>query len=160
LDIFIKMQDGTYEWKPAAATFEVATSKIEQLATAAPGDYVIFDQTTGTEILVTDDLPERSFRTSYAAYRYHSTVGIACVVGLFALAAVAFLGCGFMLYTLSQWMLETDSGDDTGKPTSATGAATAHQSWSSVERSRLGQRSLVISRETSEEAVRSFSLLI
>jgi hypothetical protein len=83
-----------------------------------------------------------------------------CVVRLFALAAVAFLGCGFMLYALSQWMLETDSGDDTGKPTSATGAATAHESWSSVERSRLGQRSLVISRETSEEAVRSFSLLI
>jgi hypothetical protein len=58
LDIFIKMQDGTYEWKAAATTFEVATSKIEQLATAAPGDYVIFDQTTGTEIVVTDNLPE------------------------------------------------------------------------------------------------------
>jgi hypothetical protein len=52
LDIFIKMREGTYEWKAAAATFEVATSKIEQLATAAPGDYVIFDQTTGDETLV------------------------------------------------------------------------------------------------------------
>jgi hypothetical protein len=50
------MQDGTFVWKAAAETFEVATSKVEQLATAVPGDYVIFDQTTGTEIVVTHDL--------------------------------------------------------------------------------------------------------
>jgi hypothetical protein len=56
LDIFVKMQDGTFVWKAAAETFEVATSKVEQLATAVPGDYVIFDQTTGTEIVVTHDL--------------------------------------------------------------------------------------------------------
>jgi hypothetical protein len=58
LDIFIKMEDGTYEWKEAATTLEVATSKIAQLAAAAPGDYRIFDQNTGSEIVVIDDLPE------------------------------------------------------------------------------------------------------
>jgi hypothetical protein len=36
LDIF-KMQK-TYVWKAAAEAFEVATSKIEQLADIAPGD--------------------------------------------------------------------------------------------------------------------------
>jgi hypothetical protein len=34
-------------------------------------------------------------------------VGIAFVVDLFALATVGLLGCGFMLYALSRWMLET-----------------------------------------------------
>jgi hypothetical protein len=58
LDIFIKMEDGTYVWKAAAPTFEVAASKIAQLAIAAPGDYRIFDQNTGGEIVVIDDLPE------------------------------------------------------------------------------------------------------
>jgi hypothetical protein len=57
LDIFIKMEDGTYVWKASAETFEVATSKVEQLATVAPGDYIIFDQNTGNEIVVIDGLP-------------------------------------------------------------------------------------------------------
>jgi hypothetical protein len=42
LDIFKMQEDGSYVWKAAAETFEVATSKIEQLASIAPGDYMIF----------------------------------------------------------------------------------------------------------------------
>jgi hypothetical protein len=53
LDI-VKMEYGTYVWKAAATTFEVATSKIQQLATGAPGDYVIFDQTAGDETVALD----------------------------------------------------------------------------------------------------------
>jgi hypothetical protein len=41
LDIFIKMENGTYEWRAAAEDFELAISKIEELATIAPADYVI-----------------------------------------------------------------------------------------------------------------------
>ena len=52
LDIFIKMRDGTYEWKAAPETLEGATSKIEQLATTSPGEYMIFDQATGDETVV------------------------------------------------------------------------------------------------------------
>ena len=47
LDIFKIQKDGTYLWKAAAENFEVATSKIQHLATIAPGDYMIFNQTTG-----------------------------------------------------------------------------------------------------------------
>ena len=47
LDIFKMQKDGTYVWKAAATTFEIATSKIEKLASIAPGDYMIFSQTTG-----------------------------------------------------------------------------------------------------------------
>ena len=39
LDIFKMQKDGTYVWEAAATTFEIATSKIEQLASIAPGDY-------------------------------------------------------------------------------------------------------------------------
>jgi hypothetical protein len=52
LDIFIKMEDGTYVWKAAAESFELAKSKVEQFATTSPGDYMIFDQTTGDETIV------------------------------------------------------------------------------------------------------------
>jgi hypothetical protein len=44
-------EDGTYVWKAAATTFEVATSKIEQLASIAPGDYMIF-KTTGKKTVI------------------------------------------------------------------------------------------------------------
>ncbi len=54
-DIFIKMEDGTYVWKAAAESFELAKSKVEQLATNAPGEYMIFNQSTGNKILVKPD---------------------------------------------------------------------------------------------------------
>ena len=57
LDIF-KMQDGTYVWKAAADSLELAKSKVEQLAANAPGEYMIFSQTTGNKIVVKDGLPE------------------------------------------------------------------------------------------------------
>lgn len=43
------MKDGTYEWKGVVESVELAVSKIKELAATAPGDYVIFDQTTGHE---------------------------------------------------------------------------------------------------------------
>jgi hypothetical protein len=59
LDIFIKMQDGTYVWKAAAESFELAKSKVEELAAKAPGEYMIFSQATGNKILIKPDgLPE------------------------------------------------------------------------------------------------------
>jgi hypothetical protein len=51
LDIFKMQKDGTYVWKAAATTFEVATSKIEQLASIAPGDYMIF-KTRGKKTVI------------------------------------------------------------------------------------------------------------
>ena len=53
LDIF-KMQDGTYVWKAAAESFEVAKSKVEQLATNAPGEYMIFSQITQNKTFIHD----------------------------------------------------------------------------------------------------------
>ena len=59
LDIFIKMEDGTYLWKAAADSFELAKSKVEELAAKAPGEYMIFSQTTGNKIVIKPDgLPE------------------------------------------------------------------------------------------------------
>ena len=57
LDIFIKMEDGTYVWKAAADSFELAKSTVERLATTA-GEYMIFNQATGNKIVVKDGLPE------------------------------------------------------------------------------------------------------
>jgi hypothetical protein len=51
LDIF-KMQEGTYVWKATAETFDLAKSKIEQLSTTAPGQYMIFSQTTRKKIVI------------------------------------------------------------------------------------------------------------
>jgi len=56
LDIF-KMQDGTYVWKAAAESFEVAKSKVEQMARIAPGEYMIFSQTTQNKTLILDGPP-------------------------------------------------------------------------------------------------------
>jgi hypothetical protein len=59
LDIFIKTEDGTYVWKAAAETLELAKSLVQRLATDSPGEYMIFSQKTGNKILVKPDgLPE------------------------------------------------------------------------------------------------------
>jgi hypothetical protein len=59
LDIFIKMEDGTYVWKAAAETFELAQSTVLRLATSSPGEYMIFSQTTGSKTVVNRDaVPE------------------------------------------------------------------------------------------------------
>jgi hypothetical protein len=59
LDIF-KMQDGTYVWKAAAESFELAKSKIEQLAMNAPGEYMIFSQTTRNKTFILDGPTKRN----------------------------------------------------------------------------------------------------
>ena len=53
LDIF-KMHDGTYVWMAEAENFEVAKSKVEQLALHAPGEYMIFSQTTQNKTFIHD----------------------------------------------------------------------------------------------------------
>jgi hypothetical protein len=59
LDIFKMQEDGTYVWKAAADSFEVAKSKVEELAAKTPGEYMIFSQTTGSKIVIKPDgLPE------------------------------------------------------------------------------------------------------
>jgi len=52
LDIFIRMQDGTYVWKATADSLDLAKSKVEQLAANAPGEYLIFSQNTQSKIVV------------------------------------------------------------------------------------------------------------
>ena len=52
-------EDGTYVWKATADSFEVAKSTVQRLATTSPGEYMIFSQTTGDKIVVSQDgLPE------------------------------------------------------------------------------------------------------
>ena len=58
LDIF-QLQDGAYVWKAAAESFEVAKSKVQQLARTAPGEYMIFSQTTGKKTLILDGPTKR-----------------------------------------------------------------------------------------------------
>ena len=53
LDIF-KMHNGAYVWKGTAESFELAKSKVEQLAMNAPGEYLIYNQTTGNKTLILD----------------------------------------------------------------------------------------------------------
>ena len=53
LDIF-KMHDGTYVWMAEAESFEVAKSKVEQLALRAPGEYMIFSHTTQNRTFIHD----------------------------------------------------------------------------------------------------------
>ena len=58
LDIF-KMQDGTYVWKGAAESFELAKSKVQQMAVSAPGEYMIFSHTTQNKTLIFDGPSKR-----------------------------------------------------------------------------------------------------
>jgi hypothetical protein len=58
LDIFVKTDDGTYVWKAAANSFELAKSTVQRLAANSPGEYMIFSQKTGNKIVVKDGLPE------------------------------------------------------------------------------------------------------
>jgi hypothetical protein len=51
LDIF-KMQQGMYVWKGEAETLEIAKSKVQQWASVAPGEYMIFNQTTGKKTTI------------------------------------------------------------------------------------------------------------
>ena len=51
LDIFSK-EEGNYVWKASAESFELAKSKVKQLAAKAPGEYMIFSQTTRNKTLI------------------------------------------------------------------------------------------------------------
>jgi hypothetical protein len=52
LDIFIKNENGTYVWKASVGSLQAANQMVEQLATASPGEYMIFCQDTGDKITV------------------------------------------------------------------------------------------------------------
>ena len=58
LDIFIKMESGTYLWKGAAENLELAKLKVQRLAANSPGEYMIYSQDTGNKIVFKDGLPE------------------------------------------------------------------------------------------------------
>jgi len=55
LDVFIKMESGAYVWKASVASLQAANSMVEQLATASPGEYMIFNQATNEKIVVMRD---------------------------------------------------------------------------------------------------------
>lgn len=55
LDIFMKMQDGSYVWKATADSLELAKSTVKRLAANSPGEYMIFSQDTGNKIVVNPD---------------------------------------------------------------------------------------------------------
>jgi hypothetical protein len=52
LDIFIKNENGTYVWKASVGSLQAANQMVEQLATASPGEYLIFNQETNDKIVV------------------------------------------------------------------------------------------------------------
>jgi hypothetical protein len=43
-DILIRHRDGSLLWVEAASNIQLAQSRLQQLCTAAPGDYFVFDQ--------------------------------------------------------------------------------------------------------------------
>jgi hypothetical protein len=55
-----------YVWKAAADNFEVAKSTVQRLASASPGEYMIFSQTTGNKIVVKNGLPEPGTASPHA----------------------------------------------------------------------------------------------
>ena len=52
LDIFKMQEDGTSVWKAAAESLALAESTVQRLAITAPGEYMIFNQTTQNKTLV------------------------------------------------------------------------------------------------------------
>jgi hypothetical protein len=54
LDVF-RMEGGVYIWKAAAESFELAKLTVQRLAATSPGEYMIYSQTTGKEIVVKPD---------------------------------------------------------------------------------------------------------
>jgi hypothetical protein len=56
LDIFKTDVDGSVLWRGAVESVEVARARIQKLAQAAPGEYLILDQKTGQRVLFTPDL--------------------------------------------------------------------------------------------------------
>jgi hypothetical protein len=46
VDVMRKQNDGSLIWIEAAQSVEIAKSRINTFARTAPGEYVIFDQTT------------------------------------------------------------------------------------------------------------------
>jgi 3-deoxy-D-manno-octulosonic-acid transferase len=52
LDVFIKMENGTYIWKASVGSLQAAKSMVEQLANRSPGEYMIFNQATNEKIVV------------------------------------------------------------------------------------------------------------
>src|ERR1700732_3559366 len=75
LDIF-KMQNGTYVWKAAAESFEVAKSKVEQMARIAPGEYMIFSQTTQNKTLILDGAPKRIAKEKSKSWARHQEASV------------------------------------------------------------------------------------
>ena len=55
LDIFKTDSDGGVVWRGAAETLVAAKASIKKFALSAPGEYLIFDQNTGSRVRITPD---------------------------------------------------------------------------------------------------------
>jgi hypothetical protein len=55
LDIF-RIEGGSVLWRGTVETFEAAKARIQKLALSSPGEYLIFDQTTGNRVRVTPNM--------------------------------------------------------------------------------------------------------
>jgi hypothetical protein len=51
-DILTIDADGSMFWRGAVESFVAAKARIQELAMASPGEYLIFDQNTGHRVLV------------------------------------------------------------------------------------------------------------
>ena len=60
LDIFKRQSDGTLLWKGTAENLEVARLSVRVLANTSPGHYIVVDQGTGEQILITLESSEQA----------------------------------------------------------------------------------------------------
>ena len=67
-DIF-KVEDSGVLWLGSAATVEDAKEQVRQIAARAPGKYLLFDQKTGTKLVI-----EPHARWRLHAFRRHSGI--------------------------------------------------------------------------------------
>jgi len=59
LDIFKLENDGSLVWKKTAENLQDAKVTVKGLATASPGDYVVFSQRTGHKTIVHERSTQR-----------------------------------------------------------------------------------------------------
>jgi hypothetical protein len=55
-DIFRTEIDGSVMWRESARTLEGAKARVRELLAIAPGDYILFNQQTGIQLVIKFDL--------------------------------------------------------------------------------------------------------
>jgi hypothetical protein len=51
-DIFQEYRDGEVFWLESAATHQQARGRVQELAVLTPGQYLVLNQATGTELVI------------------------------------------------------------------------------------------------------------